>query len=401
MVHWTAPASSGSSAVNSYRITASAGAANQSSTVGSVTTGQVAGLKGNTLYCAQVQAINAAGAGPLSVNNNSPSDCATTSNDKPGTVAKPTATSGAGSVAVRWSPPALGPFNTAIASYTVVASPRGGGSATTDTVTGSTSDTVTKLAAGKTYDLSVYATNASGNKGDASSPTAATTDDAPQHLSITVDATNDGQLTATWKPPSVNNGQTITYKATIGGTSVTPSGNKAVFDRLGAQRYTITVTATSSGGSTASTQSATPWVRIPLYECYSPLKGNHYIEPRSDCGQLPQDSQQIQQGQAPFKWPGSPAPGAVTLYFSYGTTTGGNANSGSHYWYTSNPNPPSSSWVQTDPGGATGLVWTSAASAPSGAYHICEALVSAGATSYYQLFLFGQQPSSCVAQFWG
>ncbi len=411
-VTWSAPASTGSSPITSYKVSAlpqGSGTAGATTTGGSTTNATVGSLGGGVTYCAQVQAVNAAGAGPLSVNNGSPTVCAKTSADNPGQVATPSATGGAGQITVAWSQPVLGPYNTPIASYALSATPSGGGTAVPATATASP-HTITGLRAGVTYDVQVQAVNQTGNKGLVSPARSATTDGPPGRFAVTVDSYAT-ELDVSWRAASVNNGQSVTYSATIGSTKGTSTGSSsAKFTGLTAgTSYSVTVTATSAGGSTPVTQSATPWGRTStLYRCLSTDKGNQYISAASLCEQAQGGGIVQPLGPASFNWATSKPPtGSTPLYREHGTTTPGNYNSGTLYWFTSasGPTPPSSQWYLTpDPAGVVTWVFPSAQAAGPGSFHVCEALFSQNfmgqPTSYYQLYSYGQQPSGCVLDFW-
>ena len=98
VVNWAPPASTGSSPVTKYNVTVTSQPARPMSTRPRSTPPRRAsvsgGLKGDTTFCAVVQAFNAAGGGPLSLNNGAANTCARTSNDTPGPVGGVTAAGG-------------------------------------------------------------------------------------------------------------------------------------------------------------------------------------------------------------------------------------------------------------------------------------------------------------------
>ena len=128
------------------------------------------GLKGDTTYCAVVQAFNAAGGGPLSLNNGAANTCARTSNDTPGPVGGVTAAGGYRSATINWSAvTALGPFNTPITGYAVTLT--SGATTKASTVAGSaTSTTVGGLVDNTAYTVSVQAETRRGTRGRRARP---------------------------------------------------------------------------------------------------------------------------------------------------------------------------------------------------------------------------------------
>jgi len=143
----------------------------------------------------------------------------------------------------------------AITSYTVYATPSGGGS--TVTASGAASPiTVTGLTNGTSYSFTVTATNVAG-EGSASSAVTATprtVPSAPQSVSSTP---GNSQITANFSPPASNGGNAITsYTATAtslsDGSTVTASGAASPLTIAGLTNgttYSITVTATNDAGT--------------------------------------------------------------------------------------------------------------------------------------------------------
>lgn len=406
-VTWSPPASTGSSPIASYKVSALpqvSGKSGATTTGGSTTNATVGSLSGGITYCAQVQAVNAAGAGPLSVNDGTPTVCAKTTDDSPGQVATPTATGGVGQITAAWSQPALGPYNTPIASYAVSATPAGGGTPVTQTATASPY-AITGLKAGVTYDVRVQAVNQTGNKGVVSSAKAATTDGPPSSFNVTV-TSYANELDVSWTAARTGNGQLVSYTAAIGTTRKSGSSS-ATFTGLNAgTNYNVTVTATDAAGSTPVTASGTPWGRTStLYRCLSTTKGNEYVSAQPNCDQAPNGGIVQNLGTVPFNWATSQPPqGSTPLYREHGTTTPGNYNSGSEFWYTPayGPTPPGT-WYQT-PGAGAGVTWVfpNQQAAGPGSVQVCEALVNQSfmgqPTSYYQLFAYPH--GGCVQSFW-
>jgi len=409
-VNWSAPASTGSGPITSFSVlvTSSADPTDRHPTTtgdGTTLTAKVAGLKGDTTYCAQVQATNSAGSSPLSANTGAATMCARTTTDLPGAVTGVTVTGAQDSVKVTWSAVSdLGPFSTPINHYVISA---GGQSVTAGKTL--TSVTVPGLAANTAVTASVQAVNDNGGQGPAGTGGATTYND-PVGFGITITPTNAGELTVRWTAQSSNNPKNpFTYSASANGVKGTLNGTTAVFDGLTATNYNVTVTLTSGSGKSATgTGGATPYVRSTPFLCESTDKGNQFVWP-DPCGQMVAIRSL---GSASFAWPtSSPAgAGSVVLYAAYGTTTPAYYSSGTQFYYVQGQaSQPPGAWFATPNLSAQNLhsyVWTSARAAPPGATELCEALVSqtyqGNHTSYYQLFTNGSQPggSACIHNFW-
>lgn len=144
-----------------------------------------------------------------------------------------------------------------------------------------------------------------------------------------------------------------------------------------------------------------------MYVCLSTDKGNQYIFPAANCGQSPTGGIVQNLGPASFNWATSQPPaGSTTLYLEYGTTSPGNYNSGTEFWYPAGNGPSSAELPYVTPGAPSVVTWvfSSAAAAGPGSTHVCEALVNqtfmGQQTSYYQLFSYAQRSSGCVRDFW-
>jgi titin len=205
---WTAPTSTGGSAIVGYRIERStdAGAtwtsvvANTGSTA---TTAIASGLTNGTSYLFRVTAINSGGAGIPSAST------VTTPLTVPGAPASLVATGGDTSVTLSWTAPSSDGGST-VSSYAVEMSSNNG--ATWAVAAGSVGGlgvTIAGLSNGTSYKFRVSARNAAG-VGSASSvatttPTGVST--APTALTAVA---GDGQVSLSWTAPATTGGSAIT-----------------------------------------------------------------------------------------------------------------------------------------------------------------------------------------------
>jgi hypothetical protein len=414
---WTPPASQGSTPISSYKLIVTPqgpGATPAPTTVAApATAGSVSGLSPNTTYCAQVQASNSAGAGALSNQQ-----CATTTSDAPGAPGKPavslgTVSAGKQQATVSWSAPTtLGPFATPVASYTVTASPSGGG--TPVIATSPTTSAAVALSTGATYSVTVTATNAKGNNSPASPASdPVQTAAAPGQVGApTVNADGSQQLTASWSAVSVNDGQSVTYTVSDGGSSQTTKGTSVTFTSLTpGQAYRITVTAADAAGTgpPSAAGTGTPWGRTETaYDCYSTLWHYDFYSNQTDCGQQQGYSQVSPTGVSPYKFVGTQAPGSQPLW----QVVIGRSNPTQDsviYQFTKGGALPSP-WVYGAGGGTSGYgvfayVFTKQSDAGPGSQEFCEALnpnPSDSSHPYFNLYPMGSQPSgqSCILTFW-
>jgi hypothetical protein len=161
--NWTAPSATGSSPIQTYTVSASAGTPVTITVPGTTPTATITGLTNGTSYAFTVVATNAAGSGPASA----PSPPIVPF----GLPAAPTnvaATAGNAQATVSWTP--ADSNGSRITGYTVTSSP--GGFTVTTLAGTTTSATVTGLTNGTSYTFTVLATNAAGN-GSPSQPSAA------------------------------------------------------------------------------------------------------------------------------------------------------------------------------------------------------------------------------------
>ena len=269
---WSTPLTTGQPITNYLVESSTDGGATWSSptTIGNVSSYTATGLTNGTACTFQVTAVNPVNSASA-VYNWSNTASATPQPTAPGAPQAVAAASGAAQLTVTFSPPSFD-GNSAITSYTVYASPSGGGAAIT--ATGAASPvTVTGLTNGVTYNVTVTATNAVG-EGPASSPavaaTPSTTPSAPTNLAATP---GDGFVALTWADPLDNGGSPITsYQYSInGGVSWTAvpgsSATTASYTVSGLTdgvSYTFGIRAVNANGPGASSSivSATP-VAVP------------------------------------------------------------------------------------------------------------------------------------------
>ena len=243
-VGWTAPSSSGGSAITGYTITSTPGGITK--TVASdQTTGLVSGLTNGTSYTFTVIARNAAGASPPS-DPSSPVVPATV----PGTPATVTATKGDASATVSWNAPGSN-GGSPITTYTVTSSPGG----VTTTVAGDvTTSTLTGLVNGTAYTFTVVATNAIGASAPAKSGTVTPSAVAGAPTAVTA-TRGDKSAVVSWTAPTSNGGSPITgytITSTPGAITKTVTGaltTGTVTGLTNGTAYTFTVVATNAAGT--------------------------------------------------------------------------------------------------------------------------------------------------------
>ncbi|WGX94628.1 fibronectin type III domain-containing protein [Nocardioides sp. L-11A] len=245
-VTWTPGASNGAS-VTGYTVTAAPGG--KTATVGGgTTTATLSGLTNGTAYTFTVAATNPVGTGTPSAASD-----AVTPAGRPARVARPTAVAADGSVAVTWTAAAAN--GSPITGYTVAASP-GGTSVTVDG--GSTVATLSGLANGTAYTVTVTATNAVG-AGEASLPSAAVTPEpvsaqAPGAPATVTAKRGDRSATVSWTRADGNGSPITGYVVTThpGGqrTTVGAEVHEIVVPGLvNGTAYTFTVAATTAAGA--------------------------------------------------------------------------------------------------------------------------------------------------------
>ena len=243
-VSWSAPASTGGTAITGYTVTASSGQVFATSS----TTTTVTGLTNGTAYTFTVTATNAIGTSTAS----SPSSAVTPAS-APGVPTGVNAVAGNTQVTVSWSAPA-NTGGTAITGYTVTAS------SGQVLATSSTTTTVTGLTNGTPYTFTVTATNAIGTS-TASSPSSAVTPASAPGVPTGVNAVaGNTQVTVSWSAPANTGGTAITgYTVTSSGGQVsttTGATTTTVTALTNGTAYTFTVTATNAIGMSIASSSS-------------------------------------------------------------------------------------------------------------------------------------------------
>lgn len=210
---WTAPVSNGGSAIIQYRVQFAAEGGDDYSTWSSAvstlstsTSYVVTGLTNGMSYKFRVVATNAAGNGSYSVASSAVIPFTTS-----GAPTSIVTTNGVSQVALSWTAP-TSTGGDSITDYVIQHSSNSGSTWTTfsDSVSTSTSATVTGLTNGTAYVFRVAAVNAAG-AGTYSSASASamprTTSDAP---SSAVATAGNGQVSLSWTVPASNGGSAIT-----------------------------------------------------------------------------------------------------------------------------------------------------------------------------------------------
>ncbi len=249
---WTEPASPNGSATTGYTATLSPGG-QTCSTNASTFTCTISGLTANTTYTASVRAINAVGSSAQAATVDATVVAA------PSAVTNVVATSGDTTLSVSWTPAA----GSSGVTYTVTSTP---GTATC-TAVATTSCTLTGLANGTTYTVSVVASN---NLGVSAVASATGTPDGPPSAPLSV-TTSVGNKSITLFWPAVTNVPNVSYKVTAspGGSTCETKDTTCTF--IGLQNgvsYTFELIAISGTGkvSTASLSSGRPGFTVLLTE---------------------------------------------------------------------------------------------------------------------------------------
>ncbi len=269
-VAWTAPADGGAT-ITAYTVTTQP-AVKSLPVSGATTQTIVSGLTDGTRYCAQVQATNKVGNGPLSPAGTA---CATPVADVPGAANVVSVTPGVASLTVAWTAASPGPLATPISSYTVTCT----GAKAVPAAATATSAAVPGLKAGTAYTCSVYATNAHGKQGPVGKAGAGSTDSppgAPRNLAVTA---GDGQLTISWAAPasSASTPAATGYSYTVTGHSpATTTAAKVVVAVTPWTPVDVSVTATNvaGAGTTPATAKAMAFHRTPTINCQVGVRGS-------------------------------------------------------------------------------------------------------------------------------
>jgi titin len=240
-ISWTAPATTGGSAITSYTITSNPAA--YSNTVGSGTTNvtTTAVLTNGTGYTFTVVATNGAGL------TSSATSGSATPYGLAGQTTGLSVSSGVNQLYLSWSAAAAN--GKTITNYKISQT---GGSANTYTLGNVLSYTVTGLATQTSYTFTVAATNDGTNYGTSSNSASATTynvPSAPNNVSASRNG-NVGQLTLSWTAPSNDGGTGITAYYISNGGGYFAANTPYTFTGLSNNtNYTLYVYAVNGAGS--------------------------------------------------------------------------------------------------------------------------------------------------------
>lgn len=239
-VTWSAPASDGGAALDSYVVTVQPGGTT-ATVPASTTTATVTGLTNGTAYTATVRAVNSVGASAESLPSPEVTPVA-----PPGA---PTGVAGAsrvGGVRVSWTPP-VDTGGLPISAYVVRTVETGA----ERTVAGSaTAVTINGLTAGTAYSFTVVARNAAGDSApSAASPAAVPASGPPDAPTSVVATRGNASAVVSWTAPEQTGGVALssyTVTASPGGKKKTVSAPATTLTMTGltnGTEYTFTVTA--------------------------------------------------------------------------------------------------------------------------------------------------------------
>jgi titin len=261
-VSWTAPTSTGGSAITGYVVTPylnGTTAQTAQTFVSTATTEPVTGLINGSAYTFKVAATNGAGTGSQST-----ASASVTLPTTPGAPTIGTATAGVGSASVSWTAPSS-TGGSAITGYVVT--PYIGSTAQTAQTFNSTAttETVTGLTAGTAYTFKVAAINAVGTGSQSAASGSVTTPNVPgtptgvngstgttsRTVNISWTAPSNGGSAITGYTVSAYSGSTLIGTATVSGTS---NNNLAFSPALTSNTtYTFKVAATNAVGTGSQT----------------------------------------------------------------------------------------------------------------------------------------------------
>jgi surface protein len=268
-VAWTAPASTGGSAITDYlveyRISPSGAWTTFNDGVSTTTTATITGLTDGTAYDVRVSAVNAAGTGTAST------AATATPGAAPAAPTGLTLTAGAGQLTASWTAPAAtggSPITDYVVEYRT--SPSGTWTTFADGVSTATTATITGLTNGTAYDVRISAANSLG-AGTASATATATPDAAPAAptgLTATASTTTTGALDLTWTAPASNGGSAITdyaieYRTSPSGTWTTfadgtsTATTATITGLAGATAHDVRVSAVNAAGTGTASANAT------------------------------------------------------------------------------------------------------------------------------------------------
>jgi len=252
-VAWVPPVSNGGSAVTGYVARAFAEATSSAPVATCATAARactISGLVNGTPYLVEVVALNAVG-------SSIPSPRLTeTPRAIPGAPSAVLVTAGPSNLTVSWTPPAV-VGGTPVTSFTARAFlVAGGGSPVASCTAIQPTCVIPQLSNGRQYFVDVIATNAVGN-GPASPPRVTGVPRTIPTEPVRVQATpGNGQLLASWRPPSSNGGASIsgyTARAMSAGKEIgfcTTTGlGCAITGLVNGTPYTVEVVASNVAGT--------------------------------------------------------------------------------------------------------------------------------------------------------
>ena len=233
---WSAPASSGGSAITGYRVyrgTAS-GTETLLTTLSNVTSFTDTGLTNGTTYYYKVSALNSVGESGVSNELSAKPAAGATA---PGAPTLNSAAAGNGTVALGWSAPGSN-GGSAITGYKVYRGTASGGETLLTTLSNVTSFTDTGLTNGTTYYYKVSALNSVGES-VASNELSAKPAAVPGAPTLNSATPGNGTVALAWSAPTNNGGSAITgyrvYRGTASGgeTLLTTLSNVTSFSDTG------------------------------------------------------------------------------------------------------------------------------------------------------------------------
>ena len=252
VVSWTAPASTGGSAITSYTVTSSVGGHTCTATA-PATTCTVTGLTNGIAYTFSVTASNASGTGPSSTPSSSVAPSTV-----PGAPTGVSGTAGNAQVVVSWTAPAS-TGGSAISSYTVSSSAAG---YTCTATAPATTCTVTGLTNGTAYTFTVRASNATGAGSASTASSAVTPSTVPSAPTGVSGTSGNGQVTVTWTAASANGATVTSYTATSNAgqscTALVPATSCTISGLTNGTAYTFTVKATNVNGQGPASAVSSP-----------------------------------------------------------------------------------------------------------------------------------------------
>jgi hypothetical protein len=254
-VAFTAPASTGGSAITSYAATSSPSGLTGACAASPCT---VSGLLNGTAYTFTVTATNAAGTGAASAVS-----VAVTPRTVPGAPTIGTAALGNAQATVAFTAPAS-TGGSAITGYTATSNPSG----LTGTC-GASPCTVPGLTNGTTYTFTVTASNIAGTGAASAASNSVIPRTVPGAPTIGTATAGNLQASVAFAAPASNGGNAITlYTATsspsgITGTCVAPCVSINVSPLVNFTPYTFTVTATNAAGTGAASAASNSVAPVP------------------------------------------------------------------------------------------------------------------------------------------